>query len=164
MIWTDEQIARLTTLWTIRSASEIAVALSVDGCDVSRNAVIGKAHRIGLSQKAVRPSQRHRPREIVRAQPRKRQVNVVMIRSVGAPPPPVPFIPRIVVTEPLHLTLMQLTDDVCKYECSGASDISDFTFCGNPVVSGTPYCAKHAAICFWKRGTRNHRPSWRGAA
>ena len=46
MIWTDERIGDLRRLWSEgRSASEIAGILG----DVTRNAVIGKAHRLGLS-------------------------------------------------------------------------------------------------------------------
>ncbi|MEI8397221.1 MAG: GcrA family cell cycle regulator [Rhodospirillaceae bacterium] len=47
MVWTDEQIEMLTTLWKEgKSASEIATFI---GGDISRNAIIGKAHRLGLS-------------------------------------------------------------------------------------------------------------------
>ena len=47
MIWTDEQIELLKTLWSQgKPASEIALVL---GCDVTRNAVIGKSHRLGLT-------------------------------------------------------------------------------------------------------------------
>ena len=50
MSWTDERIERLRTLWTEgNTASQIADDLG----GVSRNAVIGKAHRLGL---AARPS------------------------------------------------------------------------------------------------------------
>src|SRR3546814_6589441 len=46
MSWTEERIERLRQLWgSGRSASEIAEILG----DVSRNAIIGKAHRLGLS-------------------------------------------------------------------------------------------------------------------
>lgn len=46
MYWTDERIAQLKELWSQgMSASEIAQTLG----DISRNAVIGKAHRLGLS-------------------------------------------------------------------------------------------------------------------
>jgi len=46
MIWTDEQVELLKALWGEKKpASEIAQIL---GEDISRNAVIGKAHRIGL--------------------------------------------------------------------------------------------------------------------
>ncbi|MEI7606108.1 MAG: GcrA family cell cycle regulator [Rhodospirillaceae bacterium] len=47
MVWTDEQIEMLKSLWGQgKPASEIALML---GCDISRNAIIGKAHRLGLS-------------------------------------------------------------------------------------------------------------------
>jgi len=50
MIWTDEQIETLRTLWRDgKPASEIAVFI---GCDISRNAIIGKAHRLGLAGRA----------------------------------------------------------------------------------------------------------------
>lgn len=46
MSWTDERIQQLKDLWSQGlSASEIADTLG----DISRNAVIGKAHRLGLS-------------------------------------------------------------------------------------------------------------------
>lgn len=46
MSWTEERVALLRQLWgSGKSASEIAEMLG----DVSRNAVIGKAHRLGLS-------------------------------------------------------------------------------------------------------------------
>jgi GcrA cell cycle regulator len=48
MSWTDERIERLTTLWTQgMTASQIAEELG----EVSRNAVIGKAHRLGLQSR-----------------------------------------------------------------------------------------------------------------
>lgn len=54
MSWTDERVERLSTLWLEgRSASQIAADL---GGGVSRNAVIGKVHRLGLSGRAVPPA------------------------------------------------------------------------------------------------------------
>ena len=50
-MWTDDVVARLTDLWNAgKSASEISKAL---GEGITRNAVIGKAHRLGLK---ARPS------------------------------------------------------------------------------------------------------------
>jgi GcrA cell cycle regulator len=56
MSWTDERIERLTTLWTQgMTASQIADELG----GVSRNAVIGKAHRLGLQSRPspVKPNE-----------------------------------------------------------------------------------------------------------
>ena len=49
MAWTEERVKKLTLLWKSgNSASKIAVEL---GEGVSRNAVIGKIHRLGLSER-----------------------------------------------------------------------------------------------------------------
>ena len=49
MAWTDERVKKLTLLWKSgHSASKIAIEL---GEGVSRNAVIGKIHRLGLSER-----------------------------------------------------------------------------------------------------------------
>ena len=54
MSWTEERVERLSTMWLEgRSASQIAAEL---GEGVSRNAVIGKVHRLGLSGRAVPPA------------------------------------------------------------------------------------------------------------
>jgi GcrA cell cycle regulator len=56
MSWTDERIERLTSLWTQgMTASQIADELG----GVSRNAVIGKAHRLGLQSRPspVKPNE-----------------------------------------------------------------------------------------------------------
>ena len=60
MSWTDERVERLSALWLEgRSASQIATEL---GEGVSRNAVIGKVHRLGLSGRAVPPADASAPR------------------------------------------------------------------------------------------------------
>ena len=60
LTWTKERIERLTKLWTEGlSASQIATEL---GEDVSRNAVLGKAHRLGLAQNERKGGSTPRPR------------------------------------------------------------------------------------------------------
>lgn len=65
MTWTDAKIAALRRMWPHNSASQIAKQIfspteRAQLSDGGRNAVIGKAHRLGLSQKA--PSRESRPR------------------------------------------------------------------------------------------------------
>ncbi len=68
MSWTDERVERLSTLWLEgRSASQIAAEL---GGGVSRNAVIGKVHRLGLSGRVVPPATEAAPRLPAEAEPR----------------------------------------------------------------------------------------------
>ena len=53
MGWTDEKVELLKKLWADRlSASQIAAELG----GITRNAVIGKVHRLGLSGRAKSPS------------------------------------------------------------------------------------------------------------
>lgn len=161
-LWTDEIVERLKTLWPTLSASQIAADLGRDGHAVTRNAVIGKAHRLGLGGKVERAFQ-------APIKPRKPpRVNYFTSnKRAGPSTPPAVFTPRIVDTGPRHLTLLELTEAVCKYECSGAIETHDYTFCGQPIggdpVVG-PYCSKHNAICRGERPTRRKKPFWRGAA
>ena len=82
MSWTDERIAKLTKMWEGGStASQIAEDLG----GVSRNAVIGKAHRLGLK---ARPSP-VKPNEKTEAPPAKPAPTAAKPpREPKAPPPP----------------------------------------------------------------------------
>ena len=84
MSWTDERIERLTKMWEGGStASQIAEELG----GVSRNAVIGKAHRLGLK---ARPSP-VKPNEVPEPQARAAPPAAEAPRAVqAAPPRPVP--------------------------------------------------------------------------
>src|SRR5215211_1213877 len=64
MTWTEERIERLKELWGEGlSASQIAAEF---GGDVSRNAVLGKAHRLGLAQGGRKGASTPRPRKPTR--------------------------------------------------------------------------------------------------
>lgn len=84
MSWTDERIETLKTMWESgQTASQIAEALG----GVSRNAVIGKAHRLGLQS---------RPSPVVPKEAEAKPEPVV----VAAPPPPPPPAPPPVARQP----------------------------------------------------------------
>lgn len=117
MSWTDERIDMLRQLWgSGRSASEIAEILG----NVSRNAVIGKAHRLGLSG---RPS----PIKAKREEP--------------ARPAPV------VAEQPAGATILSLTERMCRWPLGDPKE-AGFRFCGKMVTAGSPYCAEHAAVAY----------------
>ena len=83
MAWTDERIDRLKSMWEKgMTASQIADDLG----GVSRNAVIGKAHRLGLQS---RPSP-VKPNEPVEAAPRAASPPRPAPVAAAAPPPPPP--------------------------------------------------------------------------
>lgn len=147
--WTDELVQKLRELAPTKTASVIRqIFLTEFAVDFTRNAISGKLVRLGIYQKQdASPPKELKPRsdlgmgrvEMPKRKPRPSH-------SIA----PLPFVPRVVETIPLHLTLIDLTDDTCKWECSGADHPSDFTFCGHDVKAGYPYCLKHCAIAYQK--------------
>ena len=94
MSWTDERIAKLTKMWEGgATASQIAEELG----GVSRNAVIGKAHRLELKARPSPVKPNDKPEvttkpvaEAQRAAPPPRPAAPAPARPVAAAPPPRP--------------------------------------------------------------------------
>ncbi len=133
------------------SAGMIAKAL---GGRVTRNAVVGKAHRLGvkLNGYRMRSSLRHNVAARVATAPRARSERKGPIRPAAAgleteatskPLPPEPPPPREPI--PLH----QLQGEVCRYPFGDPRDPA-FGFCGAP---GHPWCDEHRKVVFTP-----HRP------
>jgi GcrA cell cycle regulator len=143
MGWTEERVEILKKLWQDGlSASQIAKQLS----GVTRNAVIGKVHRLGLSGRAT-PSQPARtvfktpraPRPMVSSQPAPRRA----VEPRPAPPPrPLPYI-----EEPGTATVLTLGAHMCKWPI-GDPSTNDFTFCGRRASETGPYCINHAQVAY----------------
>ena len=145
MAWTDERIAQLKAGWEGgMTASQIAEQL---GEGVTRNAVIGKAHRLGLEALAAPPV---------------------------APPPNSPpaavaatLAPRpIVAKKPVRTgkaartTLLDLNEKICKWPLGHPGD-ADFHFCGKASQAGFPYCTEHCLLAYQAqlpRRDRDRRP------
>ncbi len=143
MEWSSERIEQLRSLWHDGlSASQIATHLG----GITRNAVIGKAHRLGLTG---RPSPiKNRSASVARPRPprRPRVEQAAPPRMVAAPPPPRRVEPpqRYVELEDMPgATILTLTDRICKWPI-GDPRHPDFHFCGRASAEGLPYCADHA--------------------
>lgn len=145
MGWTDERVDTLKKLWLDGlSASQIAKQLG----GVTRNAVIGKVHRLGLSGRAA-PSQPSRPvlrtqrpqRPAITQQPAPR-------RSVETRNEPVPPTPLAISypEEPGSATVLTLGAHMCKWPI-GDPSTDAFTFCGKRIAEGT-YCVEHARVAY----------------
>ncbi len=146
--WTDDRVATLKKLWLDGlSASQIAKQLG----GVTRNAVIGKVHRLGLSGRAS-PSQPARPafkaprppRPAVQVQPAPRRVEVVQ-QPVQAVPPPQMQVYRH--EEPGSATVLTLGAHMCKWPI-GDPATDGFSFCGRRTGEDGPYCVEHARIAY----------------
>jgi GcrA cell cycle regulator len=146
--WTEDRVGALKKLWLEgQSASQIAKQL---GGGVTRNAVIGKVHRLGLSGRAApsqparatfRPS---RPRPAVQptqAPSAPRRIEAVQPRAVAAPsvPAPMPDLPGTA-------TVMTLGAHMCKWPIGDPSS-TEFSFCGRRASEGV-YCVEHARVAY----------------
>jgi GcrA cell cycle regulator len=148
MGWTDERVATLKKLWLDGlSASQIAKQLG----GVTRNAVIGKVHRLGLSGRAA-PSQ---PSRTTFKAPRPaRPIHTPAPRRVEAhahtPTPPRPI---VYDESPGSATVLTLGAHMCKWPI-GDPSADSFTFCGRRNDGDGPYCVQHASVAYQPQQAR----------
>jgi len=149
MGWTDERVDVLKKLWLDGlSASQIAKQLG----GVTRNAVIGKVHRLGLSGRAA-PSQPARPvfkaprpaRPISTTPSAPRRLAEPSATAPAASPAPAP-VPALRIEEPGSATVLTLGAHMCKWPIGDPSS-DEFTFCGRR-ASESPYCVEHARVAY----------------
>ncbi len=144
MGWTEERVEVLKKLWLDGfSASQIAKQL---GDGLTRNAVIGKVHRLGLSGRAA-PSQPQRPAFKATRPPRPSPVAQPAVARrpepvVAAPQPPAVY----ACEETGAATVLTLGSHMCKWPIGDPSSDS-FSFCGRASNEG-PYCVQHARVAY----------------
>ena len=148
LTWTDDRVEVLSKLWRDGlSASQIARDL---GHGITRNAVIGKVHRLGLTGRAAphvpgagRADQRRERR--VRLPPRTQPVRALSPSLAVAP------------ERGLPATGLASVASVRRGQCRwplGEPGSDDFCLCGRPAVRGA-YCAPHGALAY-RSVARNH--------
>ncbi len=178
MSWTDERVELLKKMWSEgQSASQIAKELG----GVTRNAVIGKVHRLGLSNRAgasapapeKKPTKTAAPAKTAKpaTKPSEKVVEVTVtprkpIVPAGQPLPPQPSANEIspealatvreVEKTAKRITLMELTERTCKWPI-GDPATEDFWFCGLAVQQGKPYCEAHVGVAFQPMSNRRDR-------
>src|SRR3974390_325331 len=165
MGWTDERVALLKKLGADGlSASQIAAELG----GITRNAVIGKVHRLGLSGRAKSPSSAApRPRK-PRAASHMLRVSRPSMRGNTAlahafefdmEPEAVPIDNVIPLGQ--RRSLLELTEDTCRWPI-GDPGSADFYFCGGPPAPSLPYCAYHSRVAYQPANVRRDRRPFRG--
>ena len=147
LTWSDERVEQLKKLWESGlSASQIAAELG----NVTRNAVIGKVHRLGLSGRAKTPSTAApRPRK-ARSSGQMLRVSRPAIRGNTALAydydlEPEPELLEIPVEQ--RKTLLQLNEHTCRWPV-GDPGGSDFYFCGGETATELPYCGYHCRVAY----------------
>jgi GcrA cell cycle regulator len=166
MGWTEERVAELKKLWSEgHSASQIAKRLG----SVTRNAVIGKVHRLGLSGRSTPSRPVKRPPRLARPKPQTATRPAAPARTPG---PQVPVVREPVVAqrasesaaviEPKRLpngdmvTVLTVKDSMCKWPIGDPAD-TNFGFCGQASCAGSPYCSDHARVAFQPAKKRERR-------
>ena len=157
MNWTEERVELLKKLWADGlSASQIAAQLG----GVSRNAVIGKVHRLKLSGRGRATSSAPRAKKAAsgggRSAPRSGRT---ITASIGATALQAQYdvepvarqvmrpIEDIVVPISRNLDLVQLTEHTCKWP-NGDPMSENFSFCGNDSGDSGPYCTYHSRLAY----------------
>lgn len=128
MAWTDERVEQLKELWAEGlSASQIANKMG----GVTRNAVIGKVHRLGLAGRAT---------------PAAPKPKVVQHFDEPAQKSPTYGLDSLYpgLDKP---TVSSIDGNQCKWPV-GDPTSEDFHFCGQPSSNGKPYCAYHSQVAF----------------
>ncbi len=148
MAWTEEKTEQLKKLWAEgHTASQISKML---GDGISRNAVIGKSHRLGLqgrAQSRMISAPRINNRVINEnnaptRQRRPRGLRAIVIEKDFEPENPIP--------------LEKLTDKVCRWPI-GHPDEKDFYFCGRSAMDDRVYCKLHVMHAYQPKGWKDDK-------
>lgn len=155
MSWDDNRIEQLKKLWGEGlSASQIAAELG----GVTRNAVIGKVHRLGLSGRTkAKPAAAARPRKAVKAPVRSTTVlfrgNLAVVEVTDAIAVAEPVRESVVIPMSRRVSIMELREGVCRWPLGDPLQ-ADFAYCGADCGAGKTYCEAHARVAFQPQNDR----------
>ncbi len=154
MDWSAEAIERLKALWAEgHSTAEIGRRM-----EISKNAVVGKAHRLNLSARPS-PIRREPGDKPVAAVPRAPRLpaprSTLPQPAMRAVPPPVTPV-STPLTAPTTV-VRAFPRFASKRDCCwpiGEPGTPEFRFCSAEASGGKPYCLEHAAIAYVKARDR----------
>ncbi|MEM1076177.1 MAG: GcrA family cell cycle regulator [Pseudomonadota bacterium] len=184
MSWTDERVELLKKMWGEgQSASQIAKELG----GVTRNAVIGKVHRLGLSNRASTSTKSEaKSKAAQKADPKPKaaakQADLAPKPATETAPKPIPARKQIIPAgqplppqpsaneiSPEALAKVSAIEkkakklslmELTERTCKwpvGDPATEDFWFCGLPVQQGKPYCEAHVGVAFQPMSSRRDR-------
>ena len=142
--WSDERAGRLVTLYN----TGLSFSLIADDIGVSRNAVIGKAHRMHLPKRKAATECKEYKRPVA-AKSTPKRVRLMIVRKI-------PLRETQPEVDPVHAfdyscRIYELRDSTCRYPLwSLSTPHSDRFYCGVPdasLAAGVPYCRRHDALC-----------------
>lgn len=165
MSWTDERVEQLRQAWMEgKSASQIANLL---GNGLTRNAVIGKVHRLGLAGRAKAAGATGTPARSSPSQQSVRQVvsprsapaaRIVRGATALATQPQTVIdaepqeIESVVLPMSVRVTIVELKEAMCRWPL-GDPTSPEFRYCGSPSHAG-PYCIYHGGLAYQPTDSR----------
>ena len=144
MSWNDEKVDKLKELWGKgNTASQIAQIIG----DVSRNAVIGKAHRLNLSAKIKTRSSSYNTKNDnkVNQNTNNKKIRQSRFKSLLIEKNFEPENPK---------QLEELTDNDCKYPI-GHPNEKNFYFCGRSSLKDFSYCKLHLLYAYQSKNKKD---------
>jgi GcrA cell cycle regulator len=156
--WTQDREDLLKKLYLEGlSASAIAARISCTGFSVTRNAIIGKAHRMALNGHQPRTSRgtRIRKRKPKAQKPphygEQRKSAKLFLEAEPFTPGP-----ELIVPENERRGIDGLTQEQCRWPIGDPQE-KDFHFCNGSKFAGLPYCAHHAQRAYQPPEIRKKR-------
>ncbi len=138
MVWTDEQVERLKRLWFEGlSASQVAKRLG----GVTRNSVIGKVYRLGLSRKTPASRTDEAGQSGVDGSTPSKAQNGASGEDASCPQS------GSATASNGHVGLLSLNERTCRWPI-GEPGKPGFCFCGKIPKPGSPYCEYHTGIAY----------------
>jgi GcrA cell cycle regulator len=152
--WTDERIELVRALWSQgASAQRIAQEL---GDDISRSAVLGKIHRLGIEQTSPNSGARRSETRDARLPAKSEPDATGQLPGNGREVPAwvrdaEPYIDNALVDADIPASqrraFLELGGRACRWPV-GDPSLSDFFFCGAEAFPGKPYCVAHCVRAY----------------
>lgn len=162
LTWSDDRVEQLKKLWDSGlSASQIAAELG----NVTRNAVIGKVHRLGLSGRAKvatfgKPPRERKPRpaRFLMSEARRPTRVALALAEVPVEIEAARESYDNVIPISQRVALQELNEANCHWPIGDPSNL-EFFFCGGKALAGLPYCAHHSRIAYAPASDRRRSSS-----
>jgi GcrA cell cycle regulator len=158
--WSSERVELLKQFFQAGlTCSQIAREIGV-----TRNAVIGKMSRLGLSRPkdVIRGQMRRaaalaRPKTARTWRPKRTRLNIFAQQEIlkEAFPSQQPRPEEVPIANGRGCTLLELGQSKCRWPINSPG-AEDFCYCGNEPVKGLPYCLGHARIAYRPAGRQRN--------